>query len=142
MLVVIRMALPAMYRKCHIFLLLRILVKTFHGFHRNTIQYFSAYNPPLSLKLASITLCCLFYLQHKFWFKTVSFVAAEISTQKTYQLFSPYISWNKYHRTPILVTEILSSISYRYNKYHTVYIQLWNLAWDSAGHIIRTFSKL
>ena len=116
-LVAIRSSLPAMYRKCHIFLLLllllllllRILVKTFHGFHRNSIEYYSAYVSPLSLKLASITLCCLLYLQHKFWLKTVSFVAAEISTRKTYQLFFPYISWDKYHHTPILLMVILSS---------------------------------
>ena len=52
-------------------LLHRILVKTFHGFHRNSIKCFSAYISPQSLKLASITLCCLLHLQHKFWLKTV-----------------------------------------------------------------------
>ena len=106
---VIRTALPPMYRKCPFFLLLRILVKTFHGFHRTTIEYFSALNSPPSLKLASITLCYLFYLQHKFWFKTVSFVAAEISTQKMYQLFFPYISWNKYRHAPVLFMIVLFS---------------------------------
>ena len=38
-------------------------------------------------------------LQHKFWLKTVSFVAAEILTCQTYKLFFPYISWDKYHHT-------------------------------------------
>ena len=109
-LVAIRSSLPPMYRKCHILLLLllRILVKTFHGFHRNAIEYFSAYNPSQSLKLASITLCCLLYMQYKFWLKT-GFVAAEISTCQMYQLFFPYISWDKYRHTPILVMVILSS---------------------------------
>ena len=35
--------------------------------------------------------------------KTVGFVAAKISTCQTYQLFFPYISWDKYHHTPIIV---------------------------------------
>ena len=43
------------------------------------------------------------------WLKMVSFVAAEISIQKMYQLFFPYISWEKYHHTPILLMIILSS---------------------------------
>ena len=40
----------------------------------------------------------------------VSFVAAEISTQKMYQLFFPYISWDKYHHTPILLMVILRRV--------------------------------
>ena len=32
--------------------------------------------------------------------KTVVFVAAKISTSQMYQLFLPYISWDKYHQTP------------------------------------------
>ena len=67
------------------------LIKTFHAFHRNTFEYFSAQNSPGSLKLVSITLCWFIYLQHKFQLKTVSLVAAEILTYKTYQLFFPYI---------------------------------------------------
>ena len=86
-----------------------ILVKVFHGFHRNTFEYFSAYNLPLSLKLASITLSCFLYLQYKFRFKTVSFVVAEISSSQTYQLFFPYILQDKYHKTPILFLVILFS---------------------------------
>ena len=39
---------------------------------------------PQNLKLAWISLCCLLYLQHKFWLKTVSFAAAEISTCQMY----------------------------------------------------------
>ena len=39
--VAIRTALPPMYRKCPFFLL-RILVNTFHEFHRNAIEHFSA----------------------------------------------------------------------------------------------------
>ena len=58
---------------------------------------------------ASITLCCLLHLQHKFWLKAVGFVAAEILTCQMYQLFFPCISWDKYHHTPILVMVILSS---------------------------------
>ena len=44
----------------------------------------------------------MFYLEHKFWLNTVYYVAAEILTYQMYQLFSPYISWNEYHHTPIL----------------------------------------
>ena len=62
------------------FILLQILIKTFHGFHQNAIGYFSAQNSPRSLKPASIILCCLLYLQHKFQLKMASFVAAEILT--------------------------------------------------------------
>ena len=32
--------------------------------------------------------------------KTVVFVAAKISTSQMYQLFLPYISWDKYHQMP------------------------------------------
>ena len=71
----------------------------------NAIEYFSAYNSPQSLKLASITLYCLLYLQHKFWLKTVSFVAAEISTHQMYQLFFRGI----YYHTPILLMVVLSA---------------------------------
>ena len=39
----------------------------------------------------------------------VIFVVAEILTQKTYQLFFPYILWDKYPHTPILLMVILSS---------------------------------
>ena len=45
----------------------------------------------------------LVYLQHKFWLKMEGFVAVKISTSKMYQLFSPYISWDKYYHTPILI---------------------------------------
>ena len=41
------------------------------------------------------------YLQHKFWLKAICFVAAEISIFQIYQLFFPYILWNKYHHTSI-----------------------------------------
>ena len=63
-------SLSGVYRKLHIFIfLLCILVKRFHAFHRNTFEYFSAYNSLWSIKLASITLCWLFYLHHKFGLK-------------------------------------------------------------------------
>ena len=74
------------------FFLLCILVKTFHEFYRNTIEYYSAYKLPRPPKLASITVSWLLYLQHKLWLKTPSLLAAEILTSQTYQLFFPYIS--------------------------------------------------
>ena len=40
------------------------------------------------------------------WLKMVSFVEAEISTRKMYQLFFPYILRDK---TPVLLMVILSS---------------------------------
>ena len=54
-------------------------------------------------------LCCLLYLQHKFWLRTVGFVAAEISTYQMYQSFFLYISWDKYRHRSILQIVILSS---------------------------------
>ena len=33
------------------------------------------------------------------WLKTMSFVAVKILTCQTHQLFSPYISWDKYHHS-------------------------------------------
>ena len=68
--VAIWVSLPRVYNKHHIFIfLLCILVKRFHVFHRNTFEYFSSYNSLWSIKLASVTLCCLFYLHHKFGLK-------------------------------------------------------------------------
>ena len=106
--VMIRTALPLMYRKCPFFFYASSLRHSMDS-TMNAIEYFSAYNSPQSLKLASVTLCCLLFLQYKFWLKTVSFVAAEISTRQTYQLFFPYISWDKYYHTPILLMVVLSS---------------------------------
>ena len=107
--VMIRTALPPMYRKCPFFFFYASSLIHSMDSTMNAIEYFSAYNSPQSLKLASVTPCCLLYLQHKFWLKTVSFVAAEISTRQTYQLFFPYISWDKYYHTPILLMVVLSS---------------------------------
>ena len=68
--VAIWVSLSGVYRKFHIFIfLLCILIKRLHAFHRNTFEYFSAYNSLWSIKLASITLCWLFYLHHKFGLK-------------------------------------------------------------------------
>ena len=44
-------------------------------------------------------------MQHKFWLKMVSFVAAKISTC---QLFFPYISWDKNHPTFIFLWQSYS----------------------------------
>ena len=43
------------------------------------------------------------------WLKMVSFVAAEILVCHTYQVFFQYISWDKYHHTPILFMAVLLS---------------------------------
>ena len=48
------------------------------------------------MKLAPITLSCILYLHHKLWLKTLSFVAAKISTSQMYQLFSDNLLWDKY----------------------------------------------
>ena len=69
----------------------------------------SACNLPWSLKLASITLSCILYLQQKFWLKTLSFVVDQISSSRIYHLFFPYALWDKYHQTPILFMVILFS---------------------------------
>ena len=79
--------------------LLHILINTIHAFHRKTFEYYSAMNSPSSVKLALTILCCLLYLQHNFWFKLASFVAAEMSTTQMYQLLFPCFSWDKYHHT-------------------------------------------
>ena len=52
-------------------------------------------------------------MQQKFWFKTVSFVAAEICTRKMYQLFFPYILWDKYHHPPVSFMIVLFSKNVR-----------------------------
>ena len=51
-----------------------------------------------TLKLASITLSCFLYLQHKLWLKMVSVVVAKMSTSQTYQLFSMlHFLFQNYH---------------------------------------------
>ena len=41
--------------------------------------------------------------------KMASFMVAKISTYQTYQLFFPYISWDKCHHIPVLLMVILST---------------------------------
>ena len=48
------------------------LLRAFHAFHRNTFEYCQVLNSFWYLKLASITLCSLPYMHHKFWPKAVS----------------------------------------------------------------------
>ena len=92
--------LTTMYRICPLFFYTSSI--RHDGFHRNTFEYYSAWNVPSNLKLASITLSCFLYLQHNLWLKMVSFVVAEISSSQMYWLFShTYILWHKYHQTPI-----------------------------------------
>ena len=50
---------------------------------------------------------CLLYLHHRLHPKTVNFVAVEILTSQMYQLFFPYISWDKYYQTPTLFMVVL-----------------------------------
>ena len=88
-------------------------IKTFYGFHKECLQMLFSLTSHLKvLKLASITLCCLLYLQHNFWLIMEGFVITEISPLRctTYQLFLPYISWSnyKYHHTPITFCDTYS----------------------------------
>ena len=59
--------------------------------------------------VASITPSWLLYLQHKFWPKTASLLAAEFQPPKHISCFFPYVSWDKYHQTPILFMSVLFS---------------------------------
>ena len=57
---------------------------------------------------SKISLPCLLYLQHKFWLKMESLLVAKISTSQMCQLLFSYVSWDKYHQTPILLWQSYS----------------------------------
>ena len=79
------------------------LWRAFHGFRWKFLEYFSAYSSPWRLKLASITQCCLLYLQNNFWLITVIFMTVLFSEMLPkvfhFQMDVPFcITWVKIPR--------------------------------------------